>query len=345
MLNGAALRLGIDRRKVVRVTGGLSWRSAIHPLLLLSGVAAVAAAVLLWSRPERPPGDHQAGRSATHKASTAAVKAAVATHIVPPSFDIVRIGPDGNTVIAGRAVPGAEVTIEDHGRTLGTAQADQSGSWVFLPAAPLPPGPRQLTLSERTEHGQIAGEGAAVLVVPSPGGASPRPALAMLTTPRAPPLIVEAPGKRRGELALEALDFGRGGHDVRFSGTAPPGAAVRAYVDNHLLGQTTAGPNGTWSLVPSAPIAPGRHELRLDQLDAGAQVVARVAAPFNSEPMPTAPRPDSVIVQPGYSLWRIARRVYGSGVRYTVIYQANREAIEDPNLIYPGQVFTLPSSP
>ena len=47
-------------------------------------------------------------------------------------------------------------------------------------------------------------------------------------------------------------------------------------------------------------------------------------------------------MQPGNSLWRIARRNYGEGIRYTVIYQANREQIRDPDLIYPGQVFEVP---
>jgi len=49
-----------------------------------------------------------------------------------------------------------------------------------------------------------------------------------------------------------------------------------------------------------------------------------------------------VRVQPGNSLWRIARRVYGRGTRYTVIYEANRKSIRDPDLIYPGQVFIVP---
>ena len=49
-----------------------------------------------------------------------------------------------------------------------------------------------------------------------------------------------------------------------------------------------------------------------------------------------------VVVQPGESLWRIARATYGKGVRYTVIYAANRDQIRDPNLIYPGQVFVIP---
>ncbi len=46
--------------------------------------------------------------------------------------------------------------------------------------------------------------------------------------------------------------------------------------------------------------------------------------------------------QPGQNLWRIARSTYGRGVRYTVIYAANRDTIRDPRLIYPGQVFAVP---
>ncbi|MEL7488070.1 MAG: LysM peptidoglycan-binding domain-containing protein, partial [Pseudomonadota bacterium] len=48
------------------------------------------------------------------------------------------------------------------------------------------------------------------------------------------------------------------------------------------------------------------------------------------------------IVQPGNSLWRIARRAYGSGFQYTVIYEANADQIRDPDLIYPGQIFEVP---
>ena len=54
-------------------------------------------------------------------------------------------------------------------------------------------------------------------------------------------------------------------------------------------------------------------------------------------------RDKSLIVRPGNSLWRIARQSYGAGDRYAVIYSANRDRIGDPDLIYPGQVFTLPS--
>jgi nucleoid-associated protein YgaU len=54
---------------------------------------------------------------------------------------------------------------------------------------------------------------------------------------------------------------------------------------------------------------------------------------------------DYVIVQPGNSLWRIARRVLGEGMQYVHIYEANQAQIRDPDLIYPGQVFEVPSAP
>jgi len=50
------------------------------------------------------------------------------------------------------------------------------------------------------------------------------------------------------------------------------------------------------------------------------------------------------VVERGNSLWQIARRVYGAGTRYTIIYSANPDRIRDPNLIYPGQIFKLPKS-
>ena len=56
------------------------------------------------------------------------------------------------------------------------------------------------------------------------------------------------------------------------------------------------------------------------------------------------PSESFVIVQPGNSLWRIARRSYGKGVKYTIIYKANLHQINDPDLIFPGQIFEVPKS-
>jgi nucleoid-associated protein YgaU len=49
-----------------------------------------------------------------------------------------------------------------------------------------------------------------------------------------------------------------------------------------------------------------------------------------------------VLVQSGDTLWGIAERAYGNGSRYQEIFAANREVIEDPDLIFPGQKLRIP---
>lgn len=48
-------------------------------------------------------------------------------------------------------------------------------------------------------------------------------------------------------------------------------------------------------------------------------------------------------VKKGDNLWTLAKKFYGSGADYTKIYEANKDTIgKNPNLIYPGQTFTIP---
>ena len=54
------------------------------------------------------------------------------------------------------------------------------------------------------------------------------------------------------------------------------------------------------------------------------------------------PSPRTYTVKRGDCLWNIAKKFYGNGAQYTKIYNANRGKIKNPNLIYPGQVLTIP---
>ncbi len=55
-----------------------------------------------------------------------------------PSFDLVRVEPDGAAVIAGRAAPYAELILLHNGKPIGTATADWAGEWAFVTDQPLP---------------------------------------------------------------------------------------------------------------------------------------------------------------------------------------------------------------
>ena len=151
----------------------------------------------------------------------------------------------------------------------------------------------------------------------------------------------------------------------RASGRSDP-ANLRIYLDNRPIAAAQAA-SGDWtSDLPD--VDPGIYTLRVDQVNAEGRVVSRFETPFQreapeavaaaraqttepsaetaapSEPAPSAAPPSATLitVQPGHTLWAISRDRYGMGERYVTIFNANRSQIRDPDLIYPGQIFTLP---
>ncbi len=103
------------------------------------------------------------------------------------------------------------------------------------------------------------------------------------------------------------------------------------------------GADGHWKLAPAAPIENGKHRLRLDRLGQDGKPSSRLEMAFERAiTPPVAGDKRQLTVVHGDSLWNIARAHYGDGWRYTVIFEANKNQIRDPNLIYPGQSFSLP---
>ncbi len=275
----------------------------------------------------------------------------------PPSFDVVRVEPSGETVVAGRAAPGSHVTVLAGDVAIGSVVADGRGQWVVLTEQPLAPGSHELSLRAELPQGLMLDSPNVVIVaIPEPPpetaagpvepAAGPAP-LAVLTPRRGPGAsqVLQKPdddGISDRELVLSAVDYDPSGKVV-ISGSATPGSTVLVYLDNALLGQARADESGRWALTPDSPVTPGLHRLRVDQVADDGTVVARIETPFSrSEFLLDLPEERFVVVQPGNSLWRIARFAYGEGPRYTVIYQSNREQIRDPDLIYPGQIFMIP---
>lgn len=331
-------------------------RLAIIALLCVS--AAASAAYLLWPSAS-PPLPVSASLDLPEVPPLPAVLAPVVPVPTPrpgvaPSFDIVRVGPRG-AVLAGRAEPGATVVVVNNNAMLGRVQANARGEWVLISASALAPGGRELSLSARTADGRdVKGEGTVLLDVPaSPAASAPVTAL-LVPQDAAPRVLQEVPDdaapsgqkpeqKRSAHLALDAVDYDDR-RATRFAGQAPPGAAVRAYVDDAPAGDAAADAQGRWTMAPQRALPRGTHRLRIDQLGDDGQVLARVELPFQRAAAPPAAAlaAGRVVVQPGQTLWRLARRAYGAGVRYTVIYLANRDQIRDPRLIYPGQAFAMP---
>jgi nucleoid-associated protein YgaU len=146
-------------------------------------------------------------------------------------------------------------------------------------------------------------------------------------------------------LRLETVQYTVDGR-IAVRGQAAAGDDIVLYIDDAVAGRTRTRGDGTWRIVPELDIAPGLHTLRIEAVGPDGSVVARVETPFSSQPLvDSLGREDLIVVQPGGNLWTIARRTYGEGLAYRVIYRANSDQISDPDLIYPGQVFVLPDAP
>ncbi len=175
-----------------------------------------------------------AGDTATPAATDEAAK---------PSFDIVRVDPEGNTVIAGRSQPNAEVTIMDGDKELGRVQSDDRGEWVFVPSEKLSSGERVLTLKETDqESGSTAqSDEAIVLVVPEPGKdiagretEEPSTPLALVVPREETGASTAAPRVLQAPTAGPATPDAGSDSDTTVAAAAPSddsdtGAAVKAY--------------------------------------------------------------------------------------------------------------------
>lgn len=315
-------------------------------LIPLAALAVVAIGAVAWQM--RPAMDGPAGRPAA--------QAPAARPVSLPAFDVVRVEVNGSAVIAGRALPGATVRILDGETLLGSVVADGRGEWVFLPSDPLDPGARELRLEQVAADGTTTrGEATVILAVPDrdrdlAGRRGEGGALAVLSDGDGS-RVLQAPrsgdqgGAPRpaGEVAIDTIDYDRGGK-VTVGGKAKPGTEVMLYLQNTLIGRTTVGEDSRWALTPERGLDDGQYSLRVDQVGPDSKVISRAEVNFDKKPIPEqALAGRAVVVVPGNNLWAIARRTYGEGLQYTVIFDANQAQIRDPDLIYPGQIFLLPS--
>ncbi len=153
-----------------------------------------------------------------------------------------------------------------------------------------------------------------------------------------------------GQIALDTISYSVDGA-VKLQGRArSTSETVRVYLNNTAIAALGVDETGAWrGTLPD--VDTGVFTLRIDEVDPDGQVTSRVETPFKREDpvvLEAALSQDkealikAITVQQGNTLWAIARERYGQGTEYVQVFEANRALIRDPDLIYPGQVLTLP---
>lgn len=220
-----------------------------------------------------------------------------------PRFDVARVDDHGEAaVIAGQAAPGAKVELLRDGQPLDSAVADASGQFVMTPPK-LPAGSYELALRAKAPDGSVM-QSSRTMPVTIAEVAPPPARVAAAAKPEAKPQDAKPDDKP----------------DVVASLPAPRLAATPA-ARPRIMG--TPKPK-SMARVPATS--------------------ATVAAASPAEVLNTASAETSGsrVISKGDSLWALSRLAYGDGARYAVIFNANREKIHNPNLIYPGQTVVVP---
>jgi len=339
-------------RTVFWLVGGGAIVIAIAVAVAWRGELTEQAVIDLVTKPATVAPAPQAPAPAAPPAASPASPAPADAATVP-SFDVARIGPDGRAVIAGRAAPGAKVVLLDGGKEIASGVADARGEWVIIVQdPPLGAGQHELRVIQHIEgRAPVTSDQVVVAVVPQPpaaGASTPKDETLVMIAPSAgaatlvqPPTAAGVP--KSGDLVISTVDYDDRGH-ATISGQAAPGTTVRAYVDDKIVAEGIADPDGRWRLTPANPIDQGKHTLRVDRLAKDGKPVSRLELPFERVAVPPVAGGDRkrLYVVRGDNLWNIARAHYGEGWHHTKIFNANKDQIRDPDLIYPGQVFSLP---
>lgn len=413
------------------------WAGGIFAALVVVVLGILGWVLFSPSQEEAPPAAEVAALpeggapaeagAATEAAADPAGPVAEAGAAMAPSFDVVRIKPDGSALVAGRADSGARVSVVVEGKPVAEVEADAGAAFVAMfdlppvevdrimtleavladgtrvvsetsvivggvplpavvaeasqvppevptePEAPVEAEAPEIAALEAAPETPAAPDVAAAPEAPeapvaeaAPEAPAAAPAAPAEAEPepqqQAPRIVLAGPegvrvlqdtGPNR-QLSIDAISYDDTGA-VALSGRAQQDETLRVYIDNAPVGVAEVGPEGAWQL-PLPDIDAGLYTLRVDSLSAAGDVTSRVETPFQredaavlaaagaeaAEAVAAGRTVSAITVQPGNTLWAIAKGRYGEGMEYWTIFDANRDQIRDPNWIYPGQVFTLP---
>jgi nucleoid-associated protein YgaU len=185
------------------------------------------------------------------------------------------------------------------------------------------------------------------------------------------------PAPAKPALVFKTVDYAlseTGSGTVTITGTSEPGASIAIFYGDERLAETRADRTGAWQVAIGKTLGMGEHSFRAERVGAApGATVAAVISLERVEPKPEQAAPEVVasglaasgpgsevvaaggtpgagqhakdvyVIRRGDTLWAIAKRYLGSGLRYTAIFQDNRGKIANPDLIHPQQEVSIPN--
>ena len=214
--------------------------------------------------------------------------------------------------------------------------------------------PEQPSVAVAEPEPVVEPEQPSVVVVAEPAPEPAAPSVLLADNSGIRVLQTGGPGPQGVQsVVIDTISYDPAG-EVSLGGRGTGTGFVRVYLNNRPIKTTKIGVDGQWH-TPLPEVDTGVYTLRVDEVDGDGQVTSRAETPFKREEPEVLAALDTrndvaqsasvgvITVQPGNTLWGIADEKWGDGFLYVRVFDANKDRIRDPNLIYPGQVFAIPN--
>ncbi len=259
------------------------------------------------------------------------------------SLDVISYTAEGAVQLGGRGTAGSSLHLYLDNSEVATTAVGADGAWSLTTSA-IEPGVYTLRIDQMDAAGNVTSRletpfKRETLEALAAAAQTAEPAVAVAATEVQDPMAV-TPDPAQTVAAAEAVPQGAR-EDAAPAGTEAAGDQVAAAETAPEVPAQTVGD----AAAPAAPEA--SPEVSVPETQAASEVaVAPAAEAPATEAAPAASAgPITVTVQPGFTLWAIAEESFGSGVMYVQVFEANKDKIRDPDLIYPGQVLSVPAAP
>lgn len=288
------------------------------------------------------------------------------------NIDSVDYDDKGNMVFAGRGPAGSKVQLYMDNNPVAEGAIGADGTWSIAPPGQIAVGPHTLRADEIGADGGVKSrveipffreDAAKVLASRAPAPAQPETTTAQTTVTvktadgqatvtATAPVTVEVKPEQPAQAEKPAEQTIAAAEPAPAATPAQPAPepAAPAQAEAPAAAPPAEQPAAAAPAEQPGATAPAEQPAAAPAEQPAAAAEAKPAEPAapaaGTEQQVTAaaqPVPDAkIIIQPGNNLWKLSRQIYGKGVMYTVIYEANRDYIRNPNLIYPGQIFVTP---
>ena len=259
------------------------------------------------------------------------------------TFDIVRISKNGDIVMAGKSEPNEVIELLDGEEIIAEVVSDENGEWIWISEIPTQYGIKKFKLQYKNNlnTASISDETVIVLVDRE---ASSVPKVVRVFNSDVESVDMLNLEKINDAITLDVLSYSPPGLII-LSGRTNSNTEIEIFNASESLGKAKSNEDGIWKFIIKKNDY-SNEEISLKTKINGETLIltydhADIQRRFNKTNFQFYD--DRITVEQGNSLWRIARKTLGGGIYYTEIYKNNLAKIKNPNLIYPGQVFNIPT--